>query len=309
MSYNPNLNLDYLLDMLRWQRPDGSVAQTVFCELYLEPVFGKPDNYGNYVHTVLNEDGSFPEVCFTAHHDTVHFTGGFQTVEVALDTAYTPDGDCLGADCTTGIFIILEMIDAEVPGQYVIHGGEEIGCVGSSGLITSNPSWLDDVRAVISFDRYGTNSVVTHQMSYRTCSDEFANSLIDILDLGLTKDKGGVYTDSNEYRDVVPECTNIAVGYDKQHSKYETQDLDFLRALIPALIEADWSQLVFKRDPSVVNFESTPKLTTTLEESFEVARVEDLLYDHADEVASYLVYIGYTAQELRTELGLTLEVA
>jgi hypothetical protein len=309
MSYDPNLNLDYLLDMLRWQRPEGSVAQTVFCELYLEPVFGKPDKYGNYVHTILNEDGSFPEVCFTAHHDTVHFTGGFQKVEVSLETAYTPDGDCLGADCTTGIFIILEMIDAEVPGQYVIHGGEEIGCVGSSGLIAANPSWLDDVRAVISFDRYGTNSVVTHQMSCRTCSDEFANSLIDILDLGLTKDKGGVYTDSNEYRDVVSECTNIAVGYDKQHSKYETQDLDFLRALIPALIEADWSQLVFKRDPSTVNFESPTKLTTTLEESFEVSRVEDLLYDHADEVAAYLVYIGYTAQELRTELGLTLEVA
>lgn len=303
-----SIDTGYLLDMLRWQRPEGSVAQQVFCEHYLEPVFGLPDKYGNYIHTILNEDGSFPEVCFTAHHDTVHFTGGFQTVEVALDMAYTPDGDCLGADCTTGIFIIMEMIDALVPGQYVIHGGEELGCVGSGGIIVSNPDWLSKVNSVISFDRYGVESLVTHQMGYRTCSDEFADSLIDILGIGLVKDTTGVYTDSNEYRDDVPECTNIAVGYNKQHSKYETQDLDYLRVLIPALIEADWSKLVIKRDPKVVNLKEGKNATAEeIKVALEKTHIENLLFDHTEEMADYLHYIGYTAEELRIELGLTQE--
>lgn len=306
MTYTPDI--DYLLDMLRWQRPEGSIAQTVFCELHLEPVFGKPDEFGNYFITISNNDGSFPEVAFMAHHDTVHFNGGFQTVETTLDTAYTPEGDCLGADCTTGLWIILEMIEAEVPGIYIIHGGEEVGCLGSSGMVASKQSWMEYAKAAISFDRYGTKSVVTHQMSYRTCSDEFADSLIDILDLGMEKDKHGVFTDSNEYRDDIPECTNLSVGYEKQHTKYETQDLDFLRVLVPALIEADWSKLVIKRDPKVVNFERVDKGTTReVLDLIEKGDIEDLIYDHAAEVADYLHYIGYTAAELKKELGLNLE--
>ena len=92
--------------------------------------------------------------------------------------------------------------------MYVVHAAEESGCIGSGALVKSNPYWLTHIDAVISFDRYGDNSVITHQMGRRTASDDFARSFADALDLPqLVADTGGSYTDSNEYADKVPECT------------------------------------------------------------------------------------------------------
>ena len=39
-----------LIDMLQYMRPEGAKTQKEFCLEYLEPVFGKPDPYGN-LHT------------------------------------------------------------------------------------------------------------------------------------------------------------------------------------------------------------------------------------------------------------------
>ena len=57
-----------LIEMLRYKRPEGSVTQREFCKRFLEPTFGRPDKHGNYIHIV----GDKPNLCFTAHHDTVH---------------------------------------------------------------------------------------------------------------------------------------------------------------------------------------------------------------------------------------------
>ena len=214
---------------------------------------GKPDGDGNYIKVI----GKNPKVCFAAHHDTVHREDGMQRVEVFNDAvSLVPDSgsSCLGADCTTGIWLILEMIDAGIEGIYVIHSGEEIGCVGSKALVRRSPKWLRKISSVISFDRRGYDSIVTHQMGYRTCSDAFANSLGDILGLAMEPDPTGSYTDSNEYASRVSECTNISVGYFNQHTKNETQDLAFASRLRDALIAADWSKLVFERDPNVTDY-------------------------------------------------------
>lgn len=251
-----------LLEMLRYKRPEGSVTQRIFCEKYLEPVFGDPDPYGNYIKIVNNHNGTLPNICFTAHHDTVHNTDGMQHVVVNGDTAYAADSNCLGADCTTGIWLILGMIKGKVPGIYVIHAGEEVGCVGSKAMIKAhlnditNYWWLEHTKAVISFDRKGEESIITHQMGYRTASDEFAISLAEVLDLPMRPDDGGAYTDSNEYIDVVGECTNISVGYLNQHTKKETQDVFFAYYLLEHLLAADWSKLVFKREPGEVDPEA-----------------------------------------------------
>lgn len=238
-----------LIEMLRYRRPEGSYTQKVFCEKYLQPVMGEPDSHGNYIKSVNYPNGGAPYLCFTAHHDTVHTVDGMQHVVVNGDKVMASDSNCLGADCTTGVWLILEMIEAGVPGVYVVHAGEEIGCVGSKALVRDNPSWLSNIKAVISLDRKGEESVITHQMGYRTASDTFAVSFSAALDLPLLRpDNTGVYTDSNEYVDVVGECTNISVGYLDQHSKRETQDLYFAYYLREKLIEADWSKLVFERE-------------------------------------------------------------
>lgn len=255
-----------LLEMLTYKRREGSVGQKLFNKRFIQPMMGKPDKVGNYLCQVY-PDGkvkrfkgvihSKNKIIFMAHHDTVHNTDGIQKViyDSVSDFAYVDHDECLGADCTTGVFLVLEMIRYKVPGIYIIHTGEECGGIGSSSLVGSNPKWLNDVEACISFDRYGTNSIVTHQMGRRTCSESFADDLESVLKMNLISDSGGIYTDSYEYHELVSECTNISVGYYNQHTKKESQDMGFVIQLRDALVKADWSKIKGYRDPSTLEYD------------------------------------------------------
>lgn len=240
------MNINYF-DMLTYRRKEGSKGQQVFNRKYLRPVFGKPDANGNYTLII----GDRPKVAFMAHHDTVHKKTDKAQVYVDNGVVYSDGTDVLGADCTTGIYLILRMIEAQVPGVYVVHAAEEIGCLGSMAIVDQQPDWFDHVDFAISFDRKGYSEIITHQCGIRTCSDLFAESLADVLGLDMKPSDQGVYTDSNEYRGVIPECTNISVGYFKQHTIKEYQDLDFLDLLEDAVINADWSKLVKNRTPTM----------------------------------------------------------
>ena len=302
------------IDMLGYKRPEGSRYQKKFCRRFLEPVFGKPDAHGNYTLSV----GDKPRIAFMAHHDTVHHSDGRQVVQIMDDHVYSSGNDCLGADCTTGIYIMLRMIEENISGIYVVHAGEEIGCVGSSALVKDFPAWIGQVDAAISFDRKGYTSIITHQMGARTCSDAFADSLADILDMSMVKDSTGAYTDSNEYVDYISECTNISVGYFNQHTKKESQDLVFLEYFIQALIDADWSQLVFKRAIGVVEYSSYDigpyksgrKVPThdyyddpwndkyLLDEEPDCGDIKSVMKRYPDQVAQILQSYGYSADGL-----------
>jgi len=146
---------------------------------------------------------------------------------------------------------------ARIKGVYVVHAGEEIGCQGSSKLVKDNPSWLSKIDAAISFDRKDYSSIITHQMGARCCSEAFSDSLNQILGGSFQSDPTGSYTDSNEYVNIVSECTNLSVGYFNQHTKSEYQDLDFLDELVDLLIKADWTKLVFARDQSIKGYEES----------------------------------------------------
>jgi hypothetical protein len=293
-----------LVEMLRYMRPEGTSTQREFCERFLEPVFGEPDEHGNYVTQV----GFEPHLCFTAHHDTVHKQEGMQQVVVTNDVVSVADSkvsSCLGADCTTGIYIILNMIEAGIEGTYVIHAAEEVGCKGSAALVDDMPDWLMYTQAVISFDRYGDKSVITHQMGMRTASDAFAKSFSDALNMPQLKaDDGGSYTDSNEYSLLIPECTNISVGYYGQHGVNETQDLEYLDQLMLALESADWSKLVFKRDPSVVESLYYDKKSYAIDNTRDKADVDglmDLVIEYPQAVAEMLREYGWTPMSLMEE--------
>jgi len=293
-----------LVEMLRYMRPEGTSTQREFCERFLEPVFGEPDEHGNYVTQV----GFEPHLCFTAHHDTVHKQEGMQKVVVTNDVVSVADSkvsSCLGADCTTGIYIILNMIEAGIEGTYVIHAAEEVGCKGSAALVDDMPDWLVYTKAVISFDRYGDKSVITHQMGMRTASDAFAKSFSDALNMPQLKaDDGGSYTDSNEYSLLIPECTNISVGYYGQHGVNETQDLEYLDQLMLALESADWSKLVFKRDPSVIESLYYNKKSYAIDNTRDKADVDglmDLVIEYPQAVAEMLREYGWTPMSLMEE--------
>jgi len=300
-----------LIEMLGYKRPEGNATQREFCERFLEPVFGMPDLHGNYIHMV----GAKPRLCFTAHHDTVHKTEGLQKLVVANDVVSVADGtvsNCLGADCTTGIYIMLNMIEAGIEGVYVVHAAEEIGCKGSSALVNDYVyngkfKWLEHIDAVISFDRYGDKSVITHQMGLRTASDDFATSFADALNMPqLIGDDGGSYTDSNEYMTIVPECTNISVGYYNQHTKNETQDLEYLDYLLESILDADWSKLVIARDPTIVEdmYEYNRGWSTTYGRSSAAEDIRTIITSYPDKVAELMDSYGWTAESLVEELGL-----
>lgn len=301
---------ELLLSMLSYKRPEGTMTQRIFCERFLQPVMGEPDLDGNYIHVVYDDDGSAPNICFTAHHDTVHKTEGMQKVlyDPHLDVAYVDHDECLGADCTTGIFLVLRMIEAKVPGIYVVHAGEEIGCVGSTALVKDYPSWLRNTDAVISFDRYGTKSVITHQMGRRTASESFAESLAEVLGMpDLLPDPDGSYTDSNEYVDVVGECTNLSVGYYSQHTKNEYQDVGYAVELKDALITADWSKLRFERLAGSLEYDGYyggytgrgwKSSNRPAEDDTAYANIAELIYDKPDEVAALLEMWGFDVADL-----------
>lgn len=309
--------MQQLLDMLNYMRPEGSNAQRLFCKKYLEPVFGEPDEDGNYFLLVGSK---YPKIAFMAHHDTVHKDQGFQRIHVSSKGHVSLaeknwSRSCLGADCTTGVYIILRMIEADVPGVYIIHAGEEIGCVGSKALAQRRPPYLDKVEAAISFDRYGTTSIITHQMGERTCSDEFATSLSSTLGMPyLTPDPTGAFTDSIEYIHFIPECTNISVGYYNQHSVNESQDLNYLEELIGNLIDADWGALDIARDPRDMIFRSSldPWGDNYYNDSVgyqsavraEISFLAELCSDYPEEVADLLRNVGYDAASLLEDLSI-----
>jgi hypothetical protein len=142
-------------------------------------------------------------------------------------------------------------------------------------------------------------------MGMRTASDAFAKSFADALNMPQLKaDDGGSYTDSNEYSLLIPECTNISVGYYGQHGVNETQDLEYLDMLIDHLISADWSKLVFKRDPSVVESLYYDKKSYAIDNTRDKADVDglmDLVIEYPQAVAEMLREYGWTPMSLMEE--------
>jgi hypothetical protein len=66
-------------------------------------------------------------------------------------------------------------------------------------------------------------------------------------------DDTGVYTDTAEFVDVIPECTNISVGYMHEHSDKEELNIHHFVALADAVLTVPWDSLPTTRDPAVLD--------------------------------------------------------
>ena len=246
-----------LLEILSWARPHDSATERAFCREFLDPVPGmRADAFGNRMLMI----GDRPRTLWSCHVDTVAAVGGRQAVGIdEHGIAHLCDGKAgmsLGADDGAGLWIMIGMIAARRPGLYLFHRGEEEGCLGSRWIQHHTPDLLKDIDAAIAFDRAGLGDVITHQSYGRTCSDAFAASLASALnrldgDFRYAPDDTGVYTDTNEYAGLVPECTNLSVGYQRQHGPRETLDVTHCEKLLAAMLELDASRLMIERDPSV----------------------------------------------------------
>jgi hypothetical protein len=193
---------------------------------------------------------------FTSHLDTAdrkQMTTNIFSKEIDGDEILYTDGkSILGADDKSGVSVMLYMMEYNVPGLYYFFIGEEVGGIGS-GLLSKNYDKYDfskGIKKCISFDRRNYHSIITHQSLTRTCSDEFANSLCqELINQGLhyELDNTGAFTDSANFINVINECTNISVGYFKEHTTGEYVNITFLEQLCKACINIDWENLTINR--------------------------------------------------------------
>lgn len=254
---------DVLFEVMSLRRPHGGTGVRYVMEQVLTRLPGLEvfnDAKGEaMVYKVTTDPKS--TTLFCAHLDTVHSTDGPNPViyDAEMEWAYKADGQPLGADDAAGIWILYQMIEAGVPGTYLFPVGEERGGIGSGWLAENAPGFLAKFDRAIAFDRKGTTSIITHQRGgMRCCSNNFGDALAKQLnDLTeeqfgtFVRDDSGVFTDTANFMDIIPECTNISAGYRDEHTAKETLDVRYLKVLCAAAIKLDWSALPVTRDPAV----------------------------------------------------------
>jgi hypothetical protein len=232
---------------------DVLVKELIKCKLFPSDI--SKDIHGNYFIQVGES-----RTIFASHLDTVSKTHTKVNHVFEGNMIQTDGTTTLGADDKAGVTTMLWMIKHNVPGLYYFFIGEEVGCIGSGNAARSVSDFKDKYDRIISFDRRDVGSVITHQSWSRCCSDSFGDALASELNksgLSYKKDDGGVYTDSAEFVDIIPECTNISVGYYKEHTTNESQDIVHLEKLAEACLRVDWENLPTERDPNFTEYKTT----------------------------------------------------
>lgn len=214
---------------------------------WLQKAGWQRDGMGNY-HRQVGQSRSI----FAAHLDTVGYEVERVKRRVSGGIAGTNGKTILGADDKAGVTVVLSMVQHEVPGHYVLFVGEERGGIGSE-RVCHEPQYRNYDR-MICFDRAGFGDVITRQAGGKCCSDEFAAALALRLNVGWVGEvyrpcDTGIFTDSANFTDTIPECTNLSVGYFHAHSPAEVQHMGFLDQLCSMAVLLDWESLPTVRKP------------------------------------------------------------
>lgn len=101
--------------------------------------------------------------------------------------------------------------------------------------------------------------MITEQIYGPCCSDNFAKQLAKCLNdtdenFNYKPDPTGIYTDSAQFTVLIPECTNISVGYYSEHSYSERQDILHLERLCKSVCLIDWESLPVGESQSIGDF-------------------------------------------------------
>lgn len=273
----PIINTRTLTGMLKSVRPANGHGEKAYIDKMLSSIrrMGYTpiiDGAGNIIVNNLPTTDATSMVMFASHTDSVHkqeSPDGTQKLEF-IDKECTfvgvasvqPQGftpNCLGADCATGNYIMLRLLQANAKGLYCFFRQEEVGGIGSKFFRNDpqNEKYWDKLTHCISFDRKGYTSIITEQWGGQCASDAFADDLAEAIAIAdvsqrldrFVADPTGSFTDSANFTDVISECTNLSVGYFNQHTASETQDLQFAEGLCDVLCRIDWTELNSYRDP------------------------------------------------------------
>lgn len=256
---NEDARIQRLHDMLTYCRGHGSAGEAQFIEQYITPYAPTAlrDPRAEQVYAYVVQVGSVQSnpVLWSCHVDTVHAKTEPVRQVVQYDPGcglmYKEDNKPLGADDGAGVWLLLEMIDAGVPGTYIFHRGEECGGIGSRGIATHYPEFIKPYKWAIAFDRKGTGDIITDQYTGNTASLKFATALAAKLGGAYAPSDTGIFTDTANYANTIPECTNVSVGYDAEHTPNETLDIWHLTGLRDVIVLQFMQgvDLPAKRDP------------------------------------------------------------
>lgn len=212
--------------------------------------YADKDVNGNFIYS----QGNLSRTLFTCHYDSVDNNTGENRLKYDPKsmTVSVCGGGILGADCGAGMYLLIRMLQAGVPGTYAFFNDEEAGRIGSTEYRILNGAPKGCVRA-LSFDRKGYSDVITHQSMQPGCSVTFATAMAEVLNVNMngypafTLSSNGSFTDSYSFFDCINECTNISVGYFNEHRKDEYLDYGFLEHLLTALQKIDFEALPTER--------------------------------------------------------------
>ena len=209
------------------------------------------DEWGNYFIKIGSS-----ETLFTCHLDNYCKEKEKINHIIEGNIIKTDETTILGGDNKAGVTAILYMISQGVPGFYYFFLGEEPilsgGCWGSNQLVEHKPEFLKGFKRAITFDRKMMGSIITRQMAQDCCSNQFADSLVDEfvkVGLPMQKDKTGYYTDTGNFIELIPECTNISIGVWNEHHTNEYVDISYTEKVAKAACKINWESLPFIREP------------------------------------------------------------
>jgi len=209
------------------------------------------DEFGNYYKVIGNSKTMFVSHLDTRSDDQTEINL-FSKSEGDSELIMTDGETILGADDKAGVALMVYMMYNEVPGIYYFFIGEEAGCIGSKAVSDSfdTQTHLHGVERCVAFDRKGNHSIITKQKDVVCCSDEFSDELCSQMNsngLDMKKDPTGVSSDSASFMGVIPECTNISVGYMNEHTPDECLDMTYLKKLSDVCVNIDWESLPLSR--------------------------------------------------------------
>jgi len=156
-----------LFELLTYIRLAKSNEQDDFIEELLKilPRTSMQDEYGNIIVKIGTNS---PIILFSCHIDMVSYEREESRQELTIiNNCYlqSKENNQLGADDGAGIWLMLNMIKSNIPGLYIFHKDEEIGCLGSNYIMHHKPEALSGIKYAIAFDRGRANSRIKQARS------------------------------------------------------------------------------------------------------------------------------------------------
>lgn len=194
---------------------------------------------GNIVAVLKNSDEGI-NLGINAHMDTVHAFRDDRKVFLDVvegDEILSTNDACLGADDRAGLALVLALMEDFADKDSRIHThftgkliawitvDEEVGCLGAEQLSTLG--FFENLDMSITFDRRNERDIVCKNFSGDFCDVSYAKAFVKAgAEIGqVWKPVSGSISDAMTSSEASVNSVNLSVGYDSEHTTYETLNL------------------------------------------------------------------------------------